>query len=135
MPRAALMSTAAAAAVLAFQVLKIGAGGWITRIDIAPDGVQACRTDTYGGYGLPDAASPWVQFVTVDTMPAGHHGHDGAGELIGPAGVYDLSVRDENPDTGAEFGIAGPKKRTKLLTFNGLSKTETRAARSATSTG
>jgi hypothetical protein len=41
-------------------------------------------------------------------------------------GLIDLSIRDENPDTGSEHAIDGPKKRTKLITIQGLSKAETR---------
>jgi hypothetical protein len=41
-------------------------------------------------------------------------------------GIVDLSVRDLNPDTGAEFAIQGPRKRSKLLTFTGLTHAEAR---------
>lgn len=41
-------------------------------------------------------------------------------------GVIDLGQRDRNPDTGAEFGLSGPKPRAKLLTFSGLTKAEIR---------
>jgi hypothetical protein len=41
-------------------------------------------------------------------------------------GLIDLSIRDENPDTGSEHTLAGPKKRTKLITFNGFTKSEAR---------
>ena len=34
----------------AWKTLKIGAGGFVTGIDIAPDGTMVVRTDTYGGY-------------------------------------------------------------------------------------
>ena len=41
-------------------------------------------------------------------------------------GVVDLSVRTINPETGAAFGIAGRKLRSKLLTFTGLTPSEVR---------
>jgi len=41
-------------------------------------------------------------------------------------GLIDLSIRDENTDTGSEHGLDGPKKRTKLITLAGLSKAEAR---------
>jgi len=42
-------------------------------------------------------------------------------------GKLDLSTRDTNPDTGAEFSVRGPVKRTRLLNFPAFSKTEARA--------
>jgi hypothetical protein len=41
-------------------------------------------------------------------------------------GVIDLSTRDTNPDTGAAFGVSGPKLRTKIFTIQGLTKSEVR---------
>ena len=46
--------------VNAWQELKIGAGGFLTGIDIAPDDTMVVRTDTYGAYiwnGQPVAAA------------------------------------------------------------------------------
>src|SRR5262249_47528162 len=33
-----------------WKPLRIGAGGYVTGLDIAPDGTMAIRCDTYGGY-------------------------------------------------------------------------------------
>ena len=46
----------------AWQALKIGAGGWLTGIDIAPDGTMVVRTDTYGAYIWN--GTQWQQLVT-----------------------------------------------------------------------
>jgi hypothetical protein len=46
----------------------------------------------------------------------------------GQEGRSDPSTRDVNPDTGAEFGFALPQKRTKLVTYSGLTKVETRTS-------
>ena len=35
-----------------WKPLRIGAGGWLTGIDIASDGTKVVRTDTYGGMSL-----------------------------------------------------------------------------------
>lgn len=44
----------------------------------------------------------------------------------GQEGRVDASLRDTNPDTGAEFGLALPQRRTKLLNFPALTKAEAR---------
>lgn len=46
--------------------------------------------------------------------------------LGGTEGRSDASIRDGNPDTGAEFGLVLPQKRVKQLSFPGLTKTEVR---------
>ena len=51
----------------AWQPVKIGAGGWLTGIDIAADGTMVARTDTYGAYIWNGTA--WTQLVTVGSMP------------------------------------------------------------------
>lgn len=63
---------------LGWQPLKIGAGGFLTGMDIASDGTMVCRTDTSGAYywnpnltnpgngpGLP--AGAWQQILTPNT--------------------------------------------------------------------
>ena len=42
-----------------WQPLRIGGGGFIRGMDIAPDGTYVCNTDTYGAYYWnPTAPSP-----------------------------------------------------------------------------
>lgn len=47
---------------------KIGAGGFLVGIDVAPDGTKVCRTDTYGAY-LWDGYL-WRQLVTKNSLPS-----------------------------------------------------------------
>ncbi len=70
--------------------LKIGAGGWVTGIDIAPDGTKVVRTDTDGAYVYDASGSRWSQLVTAQTMPASAVG-PGAG-----VGVYGLAIAKSN---------------------------------------
>jgi len=51
-----------------WKELKIGAGGYLTGMDIAPDGTMVVRTDTYGAYRWN--GTQWQQLVTSTSMPA-----------------------------------------------------------------
>ena len=51
-----------------WQTLKVGAGGWLTGMDIAPDGTMVVRADTYGAYIWN--GTQWQQLVTSTSMPA-----------------------------------------------------------------
>lgn len=51
-----------------FVTLKIGAGGQLRGLDIAPDGTKVVKTDVGGGYIWN--GSQWVQLITSLTMPA-----------------------------------------------------------------
>ncbi len=56
-----------------WQRVKIGAGGWVTGMDIHQNGRYAyCRTDVGGAYrlDLQNNNSEWVQLVSVTSMPA-----------------------------------------------------------------
>jgi hypothetical protein len=44
----------------------------------------------------------------------------------GQEGRIDASVRDSNPDTGAEFGLVLPQRRIKQITFPAFTKAEVR---------
>ena len=54
--------------VPSWKPLRIGAGGFVTGLDIASDGTKVVRTDTYGAY-LWDS-NQWKQLITADSMPA-----------------------------------------------------------------
>jgi len=69
-----------------WNVLKIGAGGFVTGIDIAPDGTKVIRTDTYGGYVWDAAAATWRQVLTAQSLPTEEAGSDMAG------GIYEIAV-------------------------------------------
>lgn len=69
----------------AWKQVKIGAGGWVTGIDIAPDGTMVARTDTYGAYIWN--GGKWVQLVTAASMPA---------DVYGASGVYEIRIAPSN---------------------------------------
>jgi hypothetical protein len=72
-----------------WSTLKIGAGGDLTGLDVAPDGVMVVRTDTYGAYLWN--GSQWQPLITSSSMPAsflvpGLNAH----------GVYELQIAPSN---------------------------------------
>lgn len=71
-----------------WRPLRIGAGGWVTGIDIAPDGTKVVRTDTYGAYIWNDATAEWKPLLTTQSMPAGEWGPTNRGAQ----GVYEVAV-------------------------------------------
>ena len=72
--------------VNAWKELKIGPGGYLTGIDIAPDDTMVVRTDTYGAYIWN--GSQWQQLVTSTSMPS----------AIGATqdGVYEVRIAPSN---------------------------------------
>ena len=89
-----LLSSSAQGAMYDWKPLKIGAGGWITGIDISPDGTtHVIRTDTYGAYVWDTSLNPdqWRQLVTTRSLPADEiqveHGE----------GVYEIRVAPSDP--------------------------------------
>jgi photosystem II stability/assembly factor-like uncharacterized protein len=73
-----------------WRPLKIGAGGFITGLDIAPDGSKVVRADTYGAYIWDTAAMRWEQLVTAQGMPADEANHHQF------AGVYEIRFSPSN---------------------------------------
>jgi hypothetical protein len=69
-----------------WSVLKIGAGGFITGIDIAKDGTKVVRTDTYGAWYYDKSAAVWRQCVTIQSMPSS------VGGILRNRGVYEIAV-------------------------------------------
>ena len=67
-----------------WRTLKVGAGGWITGIDIAPDGTKVIRTDTYGAYQW--IGSSWKQLVTAESMPRNKI------QSLASDGVYEVRI-------------------------------------------
>jgi hypothetical protein len=71
-----------------WKELKIGAGGFLSGIDVAPDGTMVVRADTYGAYIWN--GSQWQQLVTSTSMPAG---------FVVPGnndGVYEIQIASSN---------------------------------------
>jgi len=54
-----------------WQILKLGAGGFITGMDIANDGTQVCRCDTHGAWIRSSSSGQWSPLVTANSMPMG----------------------------------------------------------------
>jgi hypothetical protein len=74
-----------------WQVLKVGAGGAVRGINIAPDGTTVVRTDTNGAY-LYNGSS-WTQLATYSSMP----NNLVAAQTPGfGAGVYEIQVAPSN---------------------------------------
>jgi hypothetical protein len=72
--------------------VKIGGGGFLTGIDISPDGLSRCaRTDTYGAYCWNAQTNIWVQVARPSTMPVGSFSPGGTGDGFGHGGgVYEI---------------------------------------------
>jgi photosystem II stability/assembly factor-like uncharacterized protein len=75
-----------------WRPVRIGAGGYLTGLDISADGsTRLVRTDTYGAYIWNDTFSKWTQLVTKNSMPAIDIKVDNA------AGVYEIRVAPNLP--------------------------------------
>jgi len=72
-----------------WQTLKVGAGGYLTGIDIAPDDTMVVRTDTYGAYIWN--GTEWQQLVTSTSMPAAFSAGVSNGQ-----GVYEIQIAPSN---------------------------------------
>jgi len=89
---------------LGFNMIPIGAGGFLTGLSVTSDGSIAVRTDTYGGYiWNPTATDPigrttgsWQQIVNANSMP-GSYNWIGNGNS-GPC--YDLQLAYSNSSIG-----------------------------------
>jgi photosystem II stability/assembly factor-like uncharacterized protein len=73
-----------------WRPLRVGAGGWLTGLDMSADGAtKVVRTDTYGAYVWE--SGQWRQLVTAQSMPA----EDVAPEKA--AGVWEIRVAPSDP--------------------------------------
>lgn len=68
----------------AWKALNVGAGGWLTGIDIAADGTMLVRADTYGAFIWN--GTEWQQLVTKQSMPATDV------QTVAPQGVYEIRI-------------------------------------------
>ena len=68
-----------------WKPLRIGAGGYITGIDIASDGTRVIRTDTYGAY-IWDGTQ-WDQLISTSSMPTSFINLN-----IDGTGVYEIAI-------------------------------------------
>lgn len=76
-----------------FSPLQIGAGGFLTGLDIAPDGTMVIRTDTFGAYKWNGTG--WTQLLTIGAMPSGEAGHTATGDWLSE-GVYEIVIAPSN---------------------------------------
>jgi hypothetical protein len=83
--------------ILGWRVLPIGAGGYITGIQIMSDGRKYIRNDTYGAHTNTLAAPTWQQRLLSTTMPSGKYGYNGSGDHIGTEGVTELKAAPSDP--------------------------------------
>jgi hypothetical protein len=77
-----------------WQTLKIGGGGWVTGLDIAPDGTMVARTDTYGAYIWN--GTQWQQLVTATSMPAAFTSQTAIDAMSGQQGVDEIQIAPSN---------------------------------------
>jgi hypothetical protein len=80
-----------------WQALKIGAGGWVTGLDIAPDGTMVARTDTYGAFIWN--GTQWQQLVTATSMPTAFTTQSAILSAAGEQGVDEIQVAPSNSST------------------------------------
>ena len=71
-----------------WQPLKVGAGGWCTGINIAPDDTMVVRTDTYGAYVWN--GTQWQQLITTTSMPSAFVTPNNS------QGVYEIQIAPSN---------------------------------------
>jgi photosystem II stability/assembly factor-like uncharacterized protein len=73
--------------------MKVGAGGYVDGLDIAPDGTMVGRTDTNGAYRW--TGKSWLQLVTADSMPPAFVA---ANPVSSGSGVYEIQIAPGNSD-------------------------------------
>ena len=80
-----------------WKPLRIGAGGFITDMDIVPDGTRVIRTDTYGAY-IWDSGQ-WDQLISTSTMPTAF-----VNTQLDDTGVYGIAIApSDSNDLYMEF--------------------------------
>jgi hypothetical protein len=79
--------SSSAPAVSPWTRLRIGAGGFVDGLDIAPDGDMVGRTDTNGAYRW--TGKTWQQLVTATSMPAAFVA---ANPVTSGQGVYEIKM-------------------------------------------
>ncbi len=76
-----------------WKPLAIGGGGFITGIDLNPDGItRLARADVYGAYLWDTASDRWVQLVTRSRMPPEDR------DTVDLGGAYDVVSAPSDPN-------------------------------------
>ena len=70
----------------------LGGGGYLTGMDIAPDGTRVVRTDTYGAYLWNNTTGMWSQLVNSLSMPTAAVNLN----VNGLPGVYEIRIAPSN---------------------------------------
>ena len=91
-PKIGIAASASNLGDTSWHILRIGAGGYVTGLDISPDGsTRVVRTDTYGAYILN--GTQWQQLVTTKSMPASVTSSSTTAQ-----GVYEVRIAPSNPN-------------------------------------
>ncbi len=77
-----------------WTTLDVGGGGWVTGLDIAPNGTMVARTDTYGAYIWN--GTQWQQLVTATSMPAAFTSQSTIVPMAGQQGLDEIQVASSN---------------------------------------
>jgi photosystem II stability/assembly factor-like uncharacterized protein len=75
-----------------WKPLRIGAGGYVTGLEIAPDGTKVVRCDSAGAFIWSATQNQWQPLLTSASMPAGEWGH----EVCIYTGVYAVAIAPSN---------------------------------------
>jgi hypothetical protein len=85
--------------------------------------ISASVTARYWRWDVTDAGAP----IDIGLAPLGLLFRPARNFAYGAQeGRLDLGLRDTNQDTGAQFGVSGPKPRVKIFTMPAMTKTEAR---------
>lgn len=77
-----------------WRALNVGAGGWLTGLDIASDGVKVVRADTYGAYVWNTGTSQWDHLVTATSMGEAAYSYR---DTVG-MGVFEIGIAASDTD-------------------------------------
>lgn len=79
--------------LMSFRRLKIGAGGYCTGIDIAPNGVMVTHNDTHGAHRWNPSTNEWDQMFTSLSVPLAYRVPDSITGADGIAVAYSNTAR------------------------------------------
>lgn len=106
-----------------WRTLRIGAGGFIVGLDIAPDGSLVARTDTYGAWIWEPDAEAWRALITIDSMPQEDR-HEDSTATSWPLDVVFAPSRPERLFMGLDGWVYRSDDRGRNWTRTALSRVE-----------
>lgn len=89
----AMLLPCTASAEYNWSSVKIGAGGFLSGMDVHSDGTRVVRTDTYGAYKYNTNTNKWEQLVTMSRMPSADSGVDKEVQ-----GVFEIKIAPTDSD-------------------------------------